>query len=149
MARSRESFGKKNVRTKKEKKRKEKEQKKQARKEGGADSFDDMIAYVDENGMISDTPPDPDKKEEISAEDIELGVPRKTDEEESDEPREGRVNYYNDSKGYGFITDKESRDSIFFHINNAIDEVEQGNIVNFKTEPGDRGMVATQIRIKE
>jgi hypothetical protein len=62
MGRSQETFGKKEVRTKKEKKRKEKEQKRAKRKsEGKKNSFDDMIAYVDEFGKITSTPPDPEK----------------------------------------------------------------------------------------
>ena len=60
MGRSQESFNKKEVRKKKEKKRQDKEKKRLARKEGEKkNSLDDMIAYVDENGMITDTPPDP------------------------------------------------------------------------------------------
>ncbi len=63
MGRSQETFGKKEVRTKKEKKRKEKEQKRAKRKsEGKKSNFDDMIAYVDEFGKITSTPPDPDRK---------------------------------------------------------------------------------------
>ncbi|MBA4322888.1 MAG: DNA-binding protein, partial [Odoribacter sp.] len=60
MGRPQETFNKKEVRNKKEKKRKEKEKKRLIRKETGkTSSFDDMIAYVDEFGMLSSTPPDP------------------------------------------------------------------------------------------
>ena len=63
MGRSQETFGKKEVRNKKDKKRKDKEQKRAKKKsEGKKSNFDDMIAYVDEFGMITSTPPDPDKK---------------------------------------------------------------------------------------
>ena len=65
MGRSKETYNKKEVRNKKEKKRKEKEKKKLARKEGEKANSDDMIAYVDENGMITSTPPDPTKKKDI------------------------------------------------------------------------------------
>ena len=82
MGRSQESFQKKEVRNKKEKKRKEKEAKRLARKDGDkSSSLDDMIAYVDENGMITDTPPDPDRKTEIKVEDIVIGVPKEEDME--------------------------------------------------------------------
>ena len=75
MGRSQETFNKKEVRNKKEKKRKEKEKRRLARKEGEkSGGLDDMIAYVDENGMISDTPPDPTKKKDIKLEDISIGV---------------------------------------------------------------------------
>jgi len=68
MGRSQETFGKKEVRKKKEKKRKQKEEKRLARKEADTrSSMDDMIAYVDENGVISTTPPDPDQKKKVKS----------------------------------------------------------------------------------
>ena len=77
MGRSHETFGKKEVRNKKEKKRKEKEKRRLERKESkSGNSLDDMIAYVDEFGNITDTPPDESQKEEINAEDIEVGIPK-------------------------------------------------------------------------
>jgi len=103
MGRSQETFQKKEVRNKKEKKRKEKEQKRLARKEGDKkNSLDDMIAYVDEYGMITSTPPDPTNKEEVKAEDIVVGVPSR-ESEETDTVRKGTVTFFNESKGYGFI----------------------------------------------
>jgi len=80
MGRSQETFNKKEVRNKKEKKRKDKiakrEEKKNLEKSG---ELDDMIAYVDENGNISDTPPDPTKKKVIKSESIEINVPKRED----------------------------------------------------------------------
>ncbi len=70
MARSKETFSKKEVRNKKEKKRKDKEARREAKKDQEKSSFEDMLAYVDENGNISDTPPDPTKKKEIKLENI-------------------------------------------------------------------------------
>jgi type VI protein secretion system component VasA len=74
MGRSQETSNKKEVKNKKDKKRKEKEKKRQIRKESGKSSFDDMIAYVDEYGRISATPPDPNKKIEVEANGIETSV---------------------------------------------------------------------------
>ncbi len=71
MGRSQETFGKKEVRKKKEKKRKEKEQKRAKKKSEAKNSFDDMIAYVDEYGVITSTPPDQEKKDEKDAESID------------------------------------------------------------------------------
>ena len=68
MGRSQETFNKKEVRNKKEKKRKDKEKKRLIKKETDKkSSFDDMIAYVDEYGNLSSTPPDPSKKSRIKA----------------------------------------------------------------------------------
>jgi hypothetical protein len=77
MARSSETFSKKENEKKRLKKKKDKEQKKEERKanEGKAKSFDDMIAYVDEFGNLSSTPPDPTKKKAvINVDDIQIGV---------------------------------------------------------------------------
>ena len=51
------SFTKRDLEKKKQEKRLAKQQKKEERKSNGTSSFEDMIAYVDENGMITDTPP--------------------------------------------------------------------------------------------
>ncbi|MEE4214141.1 MAG: hypothetical protein V2I34_03680 [Bacteroidales bacterium] len=73
MGRSQETFKKKDVRNKRAKKRKEKAEKRMARKDNDKKSgLNDMIAYVDENGVISSTPPDKRSKEEIDPEDIEI-----------------------------------------------------------------------------
>ena len=81
MGRSQESFNKKDVRNKKEKKRKEKAAKKLAKRDGEKSSFDDMIAYVDENGVITSEPIDPTSKTEVKLEDIAVSVPKGSDEE--------------------------------------------------------------------
>jgi cold shock CspA family protein len=147
MGRSQETFNKKDVRNKKEKKRKEKEQKRLAKKEKEKQSLDDMIAYVDENGVITSTPPDPSKKEEIEAENIEIGVPKKDADEELDPVRKGVVTFFNDSKGYGFIKDMETKESVFVHVNNLLEEIKENNIVSFEVEMGPKGATAVKVKI--
>lgn len=150
MSRSQESFNKKETRNRKEKKRKEKEKKRLAKKENEKkSSFEDMIAYVDENGNITNTPPDPDNKEEVKLEDIEIGIPKKDDSIQESKIRQGVVTFYNDSKGFGFIKDHESNDSIFMHVNNMLEEVREGNIVSYEIEKGQKGLVAVQIRLQK
>lgn len=146
MGRSQQSFNKKEIQKRKEKKRKEKAEKRQARKEeGSSGSLDDMIAYVDEHGNITDTPPDPAEKEEIKAEDIPLGSPNRKDGEEETE-KIGTVSFFNDSKGFGFIKDGYSRQDIFVHINNCIDEIKEGNRVSYEIEKGPKGYVAVKVK---
>ena len=58
MGRSKETFGKKEVRKKKEKKRKDKQKKRLEKKEQDPQGGEDMIAYVDEFGRLTDTPPE-------------------------------------------------------------------------------------------
>ena len=77
------SFNKKEVEKRKDQKRKEKLKRKEERKTtGGGKSFDDMIAYVDENGMITDVKPDENaKKTEINLDQIVISAPRREEEE--------------------------------------------------------------------
>lgn len=147
MGRSQESFNKKEVRNKKEKKRKEKEKKRLARKENEkSGSLDDMIAYVDENGNITDTPPDPSQKSEVNLEDIEVSVPKSDPNAEVDPVRKGTVTFFNESKGYGFIRDSETKESIFVHINNVLEDIKEGNLVSFEVEMGQKGPTAVQVK---
>ncbi|OQX81889.1 MAG: DNA-binding protein [Bacteroidetes bacterium 4484_276] len=151
MGRSQESFNKKEVRTRKEKKRKEKEKKRLAAKEGEKKSgLDDMMAYVDEHGMISETAPDPTKKKVVvKLEDIEIGVANRGSAEKIDPIRRGIVSFFNDSKGYGFIRDLETNESVFIHINNVLEDIKEGNMVTFEVEMGPKGLAASQVKISK
>lgn len=138
------SFNKKELEKKKQTKKLEKQKRKEERKvSGGSKSFDDMIAYVDENGMITSTPPDPNKKSKVNAESIAVSTPKKEDQE--DPILRGRVEHYNEDKGYGFIKDLGSTDKYFFHINNAPASIAVGNTVTFELERGHKGMNAVNI----
>lgn len=137
------SFNKRDLEKKKELKRKEKLQRKEERKASGSKSFDEMIAYVDESGMISSTPPDPDKKQDIELENIAVSTPKKEEVEEV--PLQGRVEFFNSDKGFGFIKDTSNTEKYFFHISNAPAEIAEGNMVTFELERGEKGMNAVRI----
>jgi len=148
MGRSQETFSKKEVRDKNEKKRKEKEQKRTKKKsEGKKSSFEDMIAYVDEFGMITSTPPDPNKKTVITAESIELKITKNTPENYPDFIRKGVITFFNESKGYGFIRDLESNQSIFVHANNLLEPVKENNIVIYEIGKGPKGPSAMKVKL--
>jgi len=145
MGRSQETFGKKDKEQKRKKKRKDKALRKEERKANSSDgSLDSMIAYVDENGMITDTPPDLTKKKKIKAENIEISVPKKEDIEEP--IRTGRVEFFNHDKGYGFIKDLDTQEKFFVHVNGLLEEVIEGNKVNFELEKGLKGMNAVRVK---
>eukprot|EP01155_Anaeramoeba_flamelloides_P001647 Anaeramoba_flamelloidesa1055758_109.p1 GENE.a1055758_109~~a1055758_109.p1 ORF type:complete len:150 (-),score=21.45 a1055758_109:37-486(-) len=147
MSRSQETFNKREVRNKKEKKRKDKEKRRLERKEQEkSGSFEDMLAYVDENGMLVSAPPDPSKKTVIEAEDIVIGVPMKRDDDEADAVRKGTVTFFNDSKGYGFIKDNETKQSLFVHINNTLEDIKEGNLVTYDIEKGPKGAIAVKVK---
>lgn len=141
-----ESWNKKEREKKKQQEKKDKEARKKERKENSSQkSMDDMMAYVDENGNITDTPPDPSKRKEIKLEDIEIGVPAYTAEEEV--PHTGKITFFNQEKGFGFIKDQVTQESIFVHVNNLSGPVQENDKVSFEIGHGAKGPVAVNVRI--
>jgi len=148
MGRSQETFGKKEVKKRQEQKRKVKEQKRSKKKtEGKRTNFDDMIAYVDEFGMITSTPPDPDKKTVVIAENIELKITKNKPDSVPDYVRKGVVLYFDESKGYGFIRDMESNLKVFVHANNLLEPIKENNIVVFESSKGPKGISASKVKL--
>lgn len=146
MAKSQETFNKKEKEKLKRKKKEEKERKKEERKANstGGD-LESMLMYVDENGNFTSTPPDPTKRTKVKAEDMQLGA-AKRETTDADEGRKGKVSFFNESKGYGFIRDLTSQESIFVHINGLIDRVKEGDTVTFRTEKGPKGLNAISVK---
>jgi cold shock CspA family protein len=146
MAKSQNTFNKQDNEKKRLKKRQEKLQKKEERKANGGDGdFDSMIAYVDENGNLSDTPPDPTKKRKIDASTIEIGVSRREDVAMPTE-RTGRIDFFDDSKGFGFIKETGTQDKFFVHVKGLLQEVKEGDTVTFELERGLKGMNAVRVK---
>lgn len=146
MSRSKETFGKKDVRNKQIKKRKEKEQRRQVRKEQGKTSFDDMLAWVDENGQLHSSPPTETEKEEIKAENIEISVPKGGNIKETS-VYTGKIQNYDSTKGFGFITSNKLNESVFVHINDCDEEIKTGIKVEFETESGAKGLKAINVKV--
>lgn len=105
---------------------------------------DSMIAYVDEFGNITDTPPDLAAREEINAEDIELGIPKK-EKIDTDEVRTGFVSFFNDVKQFGFIRDASTQESIFVHASNTKEPIKENMKVRFEVEKSPRGLSAINV----
>ncbi|WP_411273759.1 cold-shock protein [Daejeonella sp.] len=148
MARSTETFNKKEKEKKRLKKQKEKREKAEERKDNvvKGKSLDEMMAYVDENGNLTSTPPDPTKKKKIITEDIQIATPKQEAIQPGDLIRKGKVTFFNESKGYGFIKDSESQESIFVHINELSEAVGENDKVTFEIEPGQKGMTAVRVK---
>lgn len=149
MGKSQETFNKKEKEKKRLKKKQDKEQKKEERKANSdkGKSVDEMFAYVDAEGNITSTPPDPTKKSEIKSEDIQIGVSRQEAPDPADLIRKGTVTFFNDSKGYGFIKDQETQESVFVHVNGLEEEVNEGDKVSFETERGMKGLNAVRVKL--
>jgi cold shock CspA family protein len=143
-----ETWNKKEREKKKQQNKKEKAEKKQDRKENPkVKSLDDMLAYVDENGNLSNTPPDPKKMKKIKQEDIEIGVPKQQTFDPADLIRTGIVTFFNESKGYGFIKDLETQQSVFVHVNALKQAVKENNKVTFEVEMGPKGANAINVEL--
>jgi cold shock CspA family protein len=139
-----ETFNKKEREKKKEQRRKEKQSKKENRKESSTGGgWESMMAYVDENGILRDTPPDPTAKKEIKAKNIEIGVPKR-EKEEFDPVLRGVINYFDASKGYGFIKTADD-ENFFVHQNNVSGEPAKGKRVRFEKEKSAKGWVAVKV----
>ncbi len=147
MARAQETFGKKEREKKRLKKKEEKAKRKLERKANPEDKGDN-ITYVDKMGNFSNTPPPIQDK--VDASEIVLGVPKKEDRVEEDKLesiRKGVVISFNQSKGYGFIKDKSSQQSIFVHINNTKEPIVEQNMVTFEVEKGPKGPIAVNVSV--
>ncbi|MBC7950178.1 MAG: cold shock domain-containing protein [Chitinophagaceae bacterium] len=142
-----ETWNKKERERKRQKIRQDKNEKKLEKKENAKDGKKaDDIAYVDENGNLSDTPPDPRKKVNIKLEDIEIGVPKYVPPTEAELTRKGKVTFFNSAKGFGFIKDIVTQESIFVHINNVNGDLHDNDTVTFEVEMGQRGPNAVNVK---
>ncbi len=145
-----ETWNKKEREKKKKQLKREKSEKKQERKENPkSSSLDDMMAYIDENGNLTSTPPDLRKvKKMVKLEDIEIGVPRQREIDPSELIRTGTITFFNNEKGYGFIKDDKSKESVFVHINALKDPVQENSKVTFEVEMGHKGPNAVNVRLQ-
>jgi cold shock CspA family protein len=146
MAKSKETFNKREKEKQRQQQKKQKREKMEERKANApkSKSLDDMMAYIDEDGNITSTPPDPRKKKVYNVEEIEIGVPKHTAETEG-EINTGFVDYFNDAKGFGFIKDG-SGERFFFHVNQLQEELRENDKVSFDIERGAKGFNAVNIK---
>ncbi|MDX2189829.1 MAG: cold shock domain-containing protein [Bacteroidota bacterium] len=149
MAKSQQTYAKNEKEKLKLKRKKEKEEKKEERKANSKDvKFEDMIAYVDEYGNLSSTPPDPLKKKTIvNSDDIQLGAAKKEDLDPSSRIRTGIVTFFNAAKGYGFIKDSVSQQNVFVHLKGLLSPIKENNRVTFEIENTPKGPSAVQVKV--
>lgn len=152
MAKSQQTFNKsekeKKRRKKKQDKMEERQQRKLDREKAGKKSFEDLIRYVDEDGNLTSEKPDPlKKKKSIKVEDVIISVPPR-DDTPIETVRTGTIKFFNNEKGYGFIIDSMTKDSIFVHMNNAYESIKEGDHVSFEVEMGPKGPNASDVKLK-
>jgi CspA family cold shock protein len=59
----------------------------------------------------------------------------------------GTVKFFNESKGFGFVVDDESKEEYFVHISGLIDEIREGDAVEFELKEGRKGMNAVDVKV--
>ncbi|MFA9388779.1 MAG: cold-shock protein [Prolixibacteraceae bacterium] len=61
--------------------------------------------------------------------------------------KEGTVKFFNESKGYGFVKDKESGNEYFLHVSGLIDEVKEDDEVSYDLAEGRKGLNAVNVKV--
>ena len=59
----------------------------------------------------------------------------------------GTVKFFNEAKGFGFITEEGSNNEHFVHVSGLIDEIREGDTVEFELKEGKRGMNAVNVKV--
>ena len=106
-----------------------------------------MMAYVDENGNLTSIPQDPSKRREYNIEDIQISSPKGEDLDSVEEFQEGIVTFFNDEKGYGFIRELNTNQSVFVHNKQLSEPIQMNNKVRFLITKGVKGPEAIEVSI--
>ncbi|WP_372793617.1 cold-shock protein [Lutibacter sp.] len=61
--------------------------------------------------------------------------------------KKGTVKFFNESKGFGFVTEDGSGTDYFMHISGLIDEVREGDVVEFELKEGKKGLNAVNVKV--
>jgi len=61
--------------------------------------------------------------------------------------KKGTVKFFNESKGFGFIIDDDSKNEYFVHISGLIDEIKEGDVVEFELKEGKKGLNAVNVKV--
>lgn len=61
--------------------------------------------------------------------------------------KKGTVKFFNESKGFGFITEEDSKQEYFVHVSGIIDEIKEGDLVEFELKEGKKGLNAVNVKV--
>lgn len=59
----------------------------------------------------------------------------------------GTVKFFNESKGFGFITPDDGSKDVFVHKNDLNDNIREGDKVNYEVQTGPKGLNATDVSV--
>jgi len=109
-------------------------------------TLEEMMAYLDENGNISSTPPDGHKRKMFKQEDMQPAAPGQQTIKEDDSVKTGRVTFFNEAKGFGFIKDEQTHKDVFLHVSHLSEPVKENDKVTFEVEKGPKGLTAVNVK---
>lgn len=61
--------------------------------------------------------------------------------------QEGTVKFFNETKGFGFITPEDGSKDVFVHVTGLIHEIRENDRVSYEVEEGKRGLNAVNVRV--
>ena len=61
--------------------------------------------------------------------------------------KEGKVKFFNEAKGFGFIKDSETNEEHFVHVSGLIDEIREDDEVQFELQEGKKGLNAVNVKL--
>lgn len=61
--------------------------------------------------------------------------------------KEGTVKFFNNARGFGFITVKDSNEDVFVHSTNLLEDIKEDDHVTFDVEKGDKGLTAIKVSL--
>ena len=61
--------------------------------------------------------------------------------------KKGTVKFFNSTKGFGFVVDEESKEEYFVHVSGLIDEINEGDSVEFELQEGRKGLNALNVKV--
>ena len=61
--------------------------------------------------------------------------------------KNGTVKFFNESKGFGFITEEGSNNEYFVHISGLVDRITEGDTVEFELKEGKKGLNAIDVKV--
>jgi CspA family cold shock protein len=59
----------------------------------------------------------------------------------------GQVKFFNETKGFGFIIEDDTKKEHFVHVSGLIDEVREGDEVEFDLKEGKKGLNAVNVKV--
>jgi cold shock CspA family protein len=139
-----DSFNKKEREKKRRKRKQDKAEKRQKNKLDNTKPAEFM--YLDENGNLSPTAPDPSKKRVVNVDDIYISVPKKSELDAEEKIKNGVVKFYNPEKRFGFIRDIMSNQDFFVHADSIDGEIKENDKVDFEIGTGPKGLVAINVK---